>query len=62
MKPVSRFDTTRDVWLKLEKSHASKLRAKAIHNKELQGLKKGEMSIKDYILKVKLLTDELKLA
>lgn len=44
-----------------KKSYSLKSRARAIQvNKELQSLKKRAITIADYMLKIKLLSDELK--
>lgn len=60
LKQITIFGTTRDGWVKLEKSYASKPRARAILVKyELQRLKKGNMSILNYMLQIKLITYKL---
>lgn len=60
MKQISCFDTAKDARTMLENSFASKSRAKAIQvREELQLLKKGNLSINKYMLKIKMLADEL---
>lgn len=62
LKHIYGFDTTCDAWIKLKKSYASKSWTKAIQLKELQNLKKGGLSTVEYMLKIKMLTDELQSA
>lgn len=60
LKHISSFDTTRDAWTQLEKAYALQSRARVIQvKKEMQYLKKGGMSINDYVLKIKFLADDL---
>lgn len=60
LKQVVRFNTTREAWLIVEKKLATRSRARVILMKEeLHNLNKGNLTIGEYVLKVKLLTDEL---
>lgn len=60
LKHMSGFHSSCEAWLILEKNFASKSRPRVIQiKKELQKFKKGNLSIVDYILKVKTLLDEL---
>lgn len=60
LKQISEFATFRNAWIKLKKAYASKSRAKVIQIKEeLQNLRKTNLNISDYLLKHKLLYDEL---
>lgn len=56
LKRISGFDSSREAWTKLEKSFTSKSRARVIQVKEeLHGVKKGNQSIINYVLKIKFL-------
>ncbi|KAF8388142.1 hypothetical protein HHK36_026808 [Tetracentron sinense] len=57
---VVRFTTARDTWLVLERSFASQTTARQFQIRtELQSIKKGQLSISDYLEKIKSLADEL---
>src|SRR5436305_2077511 len=54
------LETTHDVWKTLEINFSSQTRARKMQNKlELQNLKKGSSSMKDYLNKVKACCDAL---
>lgn len=60
LKQISSFDTVKDVWAWLEKSYASQSRAQVIQIKEeMQSVKKSAIGINDYVIKIKLLADDL---
>lgn len=59
LEQVAGFDTARETWLILEKFFASRSRARMIQMKEELHNLKNNISIAEYVLKVKVLTDEL---
>lgn len=60
LKLVYGFDTSRQAWLKLDKSFVFKLRVKMIQLKEeSQILKKVNLGVNEYVSKIKALRVEL---
>lgn len=60
MKQVVGFDTSQEAWCMLEKKFVSKSRARMIqHKEELQNFKKKDLKVNGYVLKIKVLCDEL---
>lgn len=60
LKQVSGFDIARDARVRLVKYYATCSHAKVIQvREESQNFKKGNLSISNYMIKIKLLNDEL---
>ncbi|OVA08190.1 hypothetical protein BVC80_7971g6 [Macleaya cordata] len=54
------YETSREVWLSLIESLASKSEARQMQlHRDLQNIKKGDCSMKEYILHAKMLADQL---
>lgn len=57
MSQVLGLKTSREVWASLENAFAQQSQARVMH--QLQSLKKGSMSVQDYLQTIKSLADSL---